>query len=135
MKKILIPAETFNLKEKDSDDKIVERKGTLIDFLTLIIRSCPSSKGTLDRIFDVGALAHKLKDAKEELILDNDDYKLISGCVLKELFEPWKQFQVQGSQYTPTGWDTLQFNPLHDTIMAYLKAVKDAEEYSEAKKK
>jgi len=135
MKKIIVPVNKFTLSELDEKGKTVLREGGIGEFLMLIIRSCPSSKATVDKIFEVGKLISKLKEIKDEdeIILDNDDYKLIGNAVLKEMFEPWKQYQNQQGNI-PTGWEVIGLNPIHETIMTFLQSVKDAQEYSEGKK-
>jgi len=135
MKKISVPQSKFTLSELDVEGKTVLHEAKIHEFLILVIRSCPSSKATIDKIFEVGKLISKLKEIKDEdeILLDNDEYKLIEHAVLKEMFEPWVQYQNhQGT--IPTGWEAIGLNPIHETIMTFLQSVKDVQEYHEGKK-
>ena len=133
MKKIVVPKDTFPLAEIDEEGKRIEKKGGFYEFVTIILRSCPSSKGTIDKVFEVGKLCAELKDNKsEELILDNDEYKLVENACCKEMFEKWESLKRQ-TGYTPTGWEATGLSPLSNEAMSYLKAIKETQDFGQVK--
>lgn len=123
MKKITIPKETYKqMVEGNAED------AGMLTFITLILRNAPSSMSGVDKIFQVGKLIDKLKSNKGNILeVDEDDYKIISGVMLGEMFQTWNRLKQQGSETAPTGWEAINSNPLQEPFITYLRAIKDAE--------
>lgn len=126
MKTIKIPKVTFRTQVSDPDGSIKEVSNGFAEFVNLVLRSCPSSKSSIDRIFDVGKLINKIKSSRsDELVIDNDEYKILTETLMKETFEKWEPYKNQQG-YTPTGWESMGINPLSNEAMEYLSAIKEA---------